>query len=68
MAKLIIEDLPEDAQLDAEAMKAVTGGKPIGRDSELRLERRFRNAARLEESPLVRGLIRTGSLGTAGRS
>ncbi|HEX7037773.1 MAG TPA: hypothetical protein VF210_18525 [Pseudomonadales bacterium] len=63
MTKLLIEDLPEDAELDAEAMKAVTGGRPIGRNAELRLERRFRSAARMEESPLVRGLIRTGRLG-----
>lgn len=65
MAKLIIEDLPEDARLDAEAMKAVTGGKPLTRQAELTLERRYRSGARFDESSLVRGLIRTGSL--AGR-
>lgn len=62
MAKLIIEDLTEDAVLDAEAMKAVTGGKPIGREAALKLERRYRSGARFEQSELVPGLIRTGDL------
>lgn len=64
MARLIIEDLTEDARLDAEAMKAVTGGKRVDRRAELTLERRFRAATRFDESPLVRGLIRTGGLGS----
>lgn len=62
MAKLIIEDLPEDARLDAEAMKAVTGGKPLTRDAALTLERRYRSEARFEQSAIVPGLIRTGDL------
>lgn len=67
MAKLIIEDLPEDAELDAEALKAISGGKPIGRGQALALERRFRAGAQLEESPLVRGLIRNRGLRELGR-
>ena len=62
MAKLIIEDLAEDAQLDAEAMKAITGGLPLTRQQTLRLERRYRSAVRFDESPIVPGLIRTGDL------
>jgi len=64
MAKLIIEDLPEDAQLDAEAMKAVTGGLPLTRQEALKLERRYRAGARFDESAIVPGLIRTGDLRT----
>jgi len=62
MAKLVIEDLSEDAQLDAEAMKAVTGGIPLTRHQALKLERRYRAGARFEQSPIVPGLIRTGDL------
>ena len=62
MAKLIIEDLSEDAQLDAEAMKAVTGGRRLTRQQALKLERRYRSGARFDESAIVPGLIRTGDL------
>lgn len=62
MARLIIEDLTEDAELDAEALKAVTGGKPLDRLAALRLERRYRAGARFDESEIVPGLIRTGDL------
>ena len=62
MAKLIIEDLAENAQLDAEAMKAITGGLPLTRQQALKLERRYRSATRFDVSPIVPGLIRTGDL------
>jgi hypothetical protein len=62
MAKLIIEDLTEDAQLDAEAMRAVTGGLPLTRQHTLKLERRYRAGVRFDESTIVPGLIRTGDL------
>lgn len=62
MSKLVIEDLPEDVQLDAEAMKAITGGLPLTRQQALKLERRYRAGARFDESSIVPGLIRTGDL------
>jgi hypothetical protein len=62
VAKLIIEDLAEDAQLDAQAMKAITGGLPLTRRDALKLERRYRAGARFDESPIVPGLIRAGDL------
>ena len=68
MAKLIIDDLPEDAELDAEALRAVSGGRPIVRGQALALERRFRAGAQLEESALVRGLIRNRGLREPGRN
>lgn len=62
MARLIIADLPEDAELDAQAMRAVAGGKQSARLQSLTLERRFRQQASFEESTLVPGLIKTGDL------
>lgn len=62
MAKLVIADLTEDAELDAAAMKAVTGGVRLTRQAALKLERRYRAGAKFDESPLVPGLIRTGDL------
>lgn len=62
MARLIIEDLPEDAELDAAAMKAVTGGKQGHRLTGVVLERRFRQQAQFEQSTLIPGLVKTGDL------
>lgn len=62
MARLVIADLTEDAELDAAAMKAVTGGVRLTRQGALKLERRYRAGAKFDESPLVPGLIRTGDL------
>lgn len=62
MARLIIEDLPEDAELDAQAMRAVSGGLPVRRLDAMKLERRYRDGMRFEQSPIVPGLIRTGDL------
>ncbi len=60
MAHLIIDDLEEDVELDMEAMRAVSGGSSGGRllgggSGQTRM-------ARLEESKLIAGLIKTRDL------
>lgn len=63
MAHLIIDDLEEDVELDMEAMRAIAGGSsggrtPGGRGAKLPL-------ARLEESKLIAGLLKTRDLRSA---
>lgn len=62
MAVLEIGDLAEDRELDAQAMRALTGGRTVPRARASNLEHRFRARARFHESPIVPGLIRTVSL------
>ena len=61
MGMLVIKDLTVDATLDAAAMKEITGGT---RNSLLNAPRggRFTPNSPFEESPLIRGLLRTRGL------
>lgn len=66
MASLIIDDLEEDVELDMEAMRAIAGGSSGGRmlgggGGKLPL-------ARLEESRLIAGLLKTRDLRSDGVS
>ena len=62
MANIVIEDLAEDAELDALAMREVTGGKRLGGSSGTSLLRHYPSKAPIEESKLVRGLLKTSDL------
>lgn len=62
MAKLIIADLEEDAELDAAAMGAVSGGRRGGPGSLRGLEQRYRTQATFERSAIVPGLVKVGNL------
>jgi hypothetical protein len=57
MGSLVIKDLAEDAELDSQALKAVSGGRSGlgGLGSGARIQ-----TAVLEESKLIRGLVKGG--------
>jgi len=62
MASLAINDLAEDAELDVQALKAITGGRPgLGGFAEGLPATQGRLDA-LQESKLIRGLVTGGLL------
>ena len=63
MGSLVIRDLEEDAELDSQALKAISGGRSglgaLGGHARL-------HAAEPRQSRLVRGLVKGGLIEPAG--
>lgn len=63
MPHLVINDLEEDVELDAQAMRAVAGGKSgLTRSRASRLPAAAYRKLEIEESKLIPGLLKTPDL------
>ncbi len=62
MAKLVIKDLPEDATLDAQAMRTIAGGSAVQRLANAPSAVKNTRQQPYDESALIRGLVQTRNL------